>query len=103
MPTLGENFGHVFLEALAAGCPLIISDRTPWLRLDQKGIGWDLPLDKSDEWIEKLNLCIELDQLSYSHLSNNARQFAVSVLNDRKYEEDTLRVLDRSLQGKLTN
>ncbi len=103
MPTLGENFGHVFLEALAAGCPLIISDRTPWLRLDQKGIGWDLPLDKSDEWIEKMNLCIELDQSSYSHLSNNARQFAVSVLNDRKYEEDTLRVLDRSLQGKLTN
>ncbi len=36
MPTLGENFGHIFLEALAAGCPLIISDRTPWLDLEKK-------------------------------------------------------------------
>src|SRR5690606_23610763 len=26
MPTLTENFGYVFLEALAAGCPLLISD-----------------------------------------------------------------------------
>ncbi len=31
MPTLGENFGHAVLEALTAGCPLLISNRTPWL------------------------------------------------------------------------
>ena len=45
LPTLGENFGHVFIEALAAGCPLIISNRTPWLELEKKGIGWDIPLE----------------------------------------------------------
>jgi glycosyltransferase involved in cell wall biosynthesis len=33
LPTIGENFGYVFLEALAAGCPLITSDRTPWTTL----------------------------------------------------------------------
>jgi glycosyltransferase involved in cell wall biosynthesis len=99
MPTLGENFGHIFLEALAAGCPLIISDRTPWLELDEKGIGWDLPLDDSDVWIQKINVCIGLDQENYSKLSNNARQFAVSVLNDKKYEEATLRILENSLSS----
>ncbi len=101
MPTLGENFGHIFLEALAAGCPLIISDRTPWLKLEEKGIGWDLPLDKPDEWIEKLNLCIRLEQSTYSQLSNNARQFALMVLNDKKYEEDTLTILNRGLELNL--
>jgi glycosyltransferase involved in cell wall biosynthesis len=99
MPTLGENFGHIFLEALAAGCPLIISDRTPWLELEKKGIGWDLSLNYSDIWIQKLNFCIHLDRESYSQLSDNARQFAVSVLNDKKYEEDTLRILENSLSS----
>lgn len=29
-PTLGENFGHVIAESLAAGCPVLCSDETPW-------------------------------------------------------------------------
>lgn len=29
-PTHGENFGHVIFEALRAGTPVLISDRTPW-------------------------------------------------------------------------
>src|SRR5208283_1031370 len=33
-PTLGENYGHVISEALAAGCPALISDRTPWRGLE---------------------------------------------------------------------
>lgn len=97
MPTLGENFGHIFLESLAAGCPLIISNRTPWLNLEEKEIGWDLPLEKPEKWIEKINYSIDLDQSSYSKLSTSARAFAISVLNDKKNEEDTLKVLKRGL------
>ncbi|WP_328348652.1 glycosyltransferase family 4 protein [Micromonospora sp. NBC_00421] len=32
-PTLGENFGHVILESLASGCPVICSDNTPFSKL----------------------------------------------------------------------
>ncbi|SCG49966.1 Glycosyltransferase involved in cell wall bisynthesis [Micromonospora rifamycinica] len=32
-PTLGENFGHVILESLAAGCPVVCSDDTPFSEL----------------------------------------------------------------------
>ncbi|MFI9640565.1 glycosyltransferase [Micromonospora sp. NPDC051925] len=32
-PTLGENFGHVILESLASGCPVICSDETPFSEL----------------------------------------------------------------------
>lgn len=31
LPTRGENYGHVVLESLAAGTPVLISDQTPWL------------------------------------------------------------------------
>ncbi|MFF3855561.1 glycosyltransferase [Micromonospora sp. NPDC002575] len=29
-PTLGENYGHVILESLAAACPVVCSDETPF-------------------------------------------------------------------------
>ncbi|QKW13107.1 glycosyltransferase family 4 protein [Verrucosispora sp. NA02020] len=32
-PTLGENYGHVIVESLAAGCPVICSDETPFSAL----------------------------------------------------------------------
>jgi glycosyltransferase involved in cell wall biosynthesis/SAM-dependent methyltransferase len=43
-PTWGENFGHVILEALMAGCPVLTSDQTPWHDLEQAGAGWEVPL-----------------------------------------------------------
>lgn len=50
LPTLGENFGHAIIDALAAGCPVMISDRTPWRRLAEHHAGWDLPLGEPARW-----------------------------------------------------
>lgn len=101
LPTLGENFGHVFLEALAAGCPLMISDRTPWLDLEKKEIGWDISLDKSNEWLAKLNYCIGLDDITYSKLSHNARDFVCEWLQKPEIEESTLSILNYSVSNSL--
>lgn len=38
-PTLSENFGHVVAESLAAACPVICSDRTPWTAVLADGGG----------------------------------------------------------------
>jgi len=45
LPSRGENFGHVLVEALQAGLPLLISDQTPWQGLKDRRIGLDLALD----------------------------------------------------------
>lgn len=50
LPTRGENFGHVFLEAWSAGLPVLTSDQTPWRSLVDKGVGWDLSLDNPDQF-----------------------------------------------------
>lgn len=39
LPTLGENFGHVVLESLAAGCPVVLPDTTPWSDAIRGGAG----------------------------------------------------------------
>jgi glycosyltransferase involved in cell wall biosynthesis len=37
--THGENFGHAIGEALRAGCPVLISDQTPWSGVAEAGAG----------------------------------------------------------------
>jgi glycosyltransferase involved in cell wall biosynthesis len=51
VPSLGENYGHVFMESLASGVPILVSDQTPWRELSSKGVGWDIPLDDPQEYI----------------------------------------------------
>jgi glycosyltransferase involved in cell wall biosynthesis len=55
LPTRGENFGHVIFESLAAGTPVIISDRTPWPP-DELGACTVIPLDQPDAYIRAVEV-----------------------------------------------
>ena len=92
LPTLGENFGHVILEALSAGCPVLISDRTPWRGLEDKGVGWDIPLEEPERFQTVLRQCVEMDCESLKVLSSQAIDFAHVVAIDENVVE-----LSRSL------
>jgi len=81
-PTLGENFGHVILEALCAGCPVLISDQTPWRGLEEKGVGWDLPLEKIEMFREVLQKCIDMNDEEYVKWSERARVYGLGVTKD---------------------
>lgn len=84
LPTRHENFGHVIIEALSYGCPVIISNRTPWRKLQEKEIGWDIPLDKPQLFKEALESCILMDETTYLHRSEKASMFA----HDYIFESD---------------
>lgn len=94
LPTLGENFGHVFLEALAAGCPVLTSDRTPWKNLNEKNIGWDLPLEHSALWQDIVSKCVEMGNEEYEKMSADSRKYAEDWLSDIRQETATKKVLD---------
>jgi glycosyltransferase involved in cell wall biosynthesis len=79
LPTLGENFGHVILEALCAGCPILISDQTPWLNLEEKGVGWDLPLSKPEMFQDVLQRCVDMNNDEYVKWSERAKSYGLQV------------------------
>lgn len=59
LPTLGENFGHVIMESLAVGTPVLISDQTPW-RTDDDGACYALPLSNEMEFVKTIEHNIKL-------------------------------------------
>jgi glycosyltransferase involved in cell wall biosynthesis len=76
LPTTGENFGHVIVEALSVGCPVIISDCTRWRNLQARAAGWDLPLSDRSHWSAVLQHCIEMGDAEYRSLSEGAQRVA---------------------------
>jgi glycosyltransferase involved in cell wall biosynthesis len=86
-PTLGENFGHVIIESLTAGCPVIISDQTPWRDLEKEGAGWDFPLGKPELFQKAIQQCINMDENEFRLLSQNAKEYGISRSNDDKILE----------------
>lgn len=80
-PTLGENFGHVISESLIGGCPVIISDQTPWRELKEIKAGWDIPLTEVNKYIEALNYCVNLSEEQYFELSQSAYSYGKKVSN----------------------
>lgn len=81
-PTLGENFGHVVLEALLAGLPVLTSDRTPWDGLEPAGAGWTLPLERPEAFTEVLQAYVELDGDAHARRSAAARAFGEAAARD---------------------
>lgn len=103
LPTLGENFGHVILEALAAGCPVLISDRTPWENLSQKAAGWGLPLGDREQWRQAIRRCVEMDQDAYGSLSLGARSYFEDWMSSTAYRQDAIELFEKALQGNATS
>ncbi|MFI5181871.1 MAG: glycosyltransferase [Thermoanaerobaculia bacterium] len=73
-PTHGENFSHVIAEALAAGCPVLTSDQTPWRGLEGTQAGWDLPLDDPGRFTRVLQNCVDMEPEEFNKLRLGARE-----------------------------
>lgn len=82
LPSRGENFGHVVHEALAAGVPVLLSDRTPWRNLADLGIGWDLPLRNRAAFIEVFENVAGWSSEEWERWRARARKYAQLRVND---------------------
>ena len=75
LPTLGENFGHVIVEAMSLGLIPLLSDKTPWNDINQYKAGWALPLDSNECFIDKVSYMISLNNDDYLRHSSNVYNY----------------------------
>jgi len=104
LPTLGENFGHVILEALGAGLPVLISDRTQWRNLAEWCAGWDVALDDLSGFTEVLKNCINMDARELDLWTDGAVKYATAICDMDMLKEKTaslfVKCLNREYEPK---
>jgi glycosyltransferase involved in cell wall biosynthesis len=87
LPSLGENYGHAVAEALAAGCPVLVSNRTPWRGLAEARAGWDLPLEDPAGFRAVLECCVAMGEEEHRRLREGARNLAAVRLEGQAARE----------------
>ncbi|HEX6036565.1 glycosyltransferase, partial [Longimicrobium sp.] len=97
-PTLGENFGHVVLEALLAGLPVLTSDRTPWGGLEAAGAGWALPLEPPERFVSILQAYVDAAGDEHARRSAAARAFGEAAARDASVLEANLALFRRAVR-----
>lgn len=101
LPTRGENYGHVIIEALAAGCPVLVSDRTRWRDLEAAGIGWDISLDNLDAFRSALHRVVEMGEDQHSGMRARALEYARSVQTDPAVIEQNRRMFESAAGSRI--
>lgn len=97
-PTLAENYGHVILEALHAGCPVMVSDQTPWQDLAEKQAGWVFDLDSSGQFVNSLQELVAMDEGEFRRRSEAAHAYALSVNHDPRAVDANRQLFLRALR-----
>ena len=82
LPTRGENFGHVILEAMSVGCPVLISDQTPWHNLEDKKAGWAIPLTQPERFVTILQDLLAMEEAEFREWEKGASDYAREITNN---------------------
>ncbi|MEI6019945.1 MAG: glycosyltransferase [Bacteroidota bacterium] len=81
LPTLNENFGHAIVESLLCGCPVIISDQTPWNDLQVHSAGYAIALTHRNEFISAIIHYASLNNANFKNESNAAQEYIGKKIN----------------------
>jgi len=86
----------VIHEALAQGCPVLISDQTPWRNLHAEGVGWDIPLDEPEHFRRALQQCVDAGDEWQAAISKRAMTYAVEHASDPQIVRANRRLFQRA-------
>jgi glycosyltransferase involved in cell wall biosynthesis len=96
LPTQGENFGHAIFEALAVGCPVLISDQTPWRKMDEKKAGMDLVLSRT-KFTQGMQYFMNMDDVTWQEYRKGALAVAAEYeenMNSHNAYRDLFKIIE---------
>lgn len=94
MPTLGENFGHIILESLVAGSPVLISDQTPWKDLQSRSLGFDVSLSDKASFVNAIEQMAALDGDEFAKWSLASYNFGKEFVNNPEVLKQNLNLFE---------
>jgi hypothetical protein len=62
--------------------PILISDQTPWKKLEEQGIGWDIGLEDAQQYVGVLEALAKLSRDAREEFGVRCREFAARHVHD---------------------
>jgi glycosyltransferase involved in cell wall biosynthesis len=87
LPTLNENFGHSIVESLLSGCPVIISDQTPWNDVEDYNAGYALALNDKSGFINAIAAMAALNHEQFLNKSKQANNYISNKIDLQKVKD----------------
>jgi glycosyltransferase involved in cell wall biosynthesis len=79
--TLSENYGHVIVESLMCGCPVILTkNTTPWDDVNNRG-GYVADIGEIEEFAQIIDNIANMKQAEYDELRAQTREYAVEKVD----------------------
>jgi glycosyltransferase involved in cell wall biosynthesis len=92
LPTQTENFGHIIVETLQNGRPVIISDQTPWRELQKLNAGFDISLGEKDKFINAIKQLALMDQAEFDNACRSSSSYIQGKLNVEEIKKQYLKM-----------
>jgi glycosyltransferase involved in cell wall biosynthesis len=83
-----ESFGHAIFEALAVGCPVLISNQTPWKNLQEQKAGWELSISDIQTIKTTLQEIVDMDNLVWQSYRLGAKNLAESYVKQLNVDKE---------------
>jgi glycosyltransferase involved in cell wall biosynthesis len=88
LPSTGENFGHIIIEAMMNSCIPIISEKTPWKNLEKQQVGYDVSLNDEKSFSEIIDTMANMNHVEFNFMSKKTHEFALNILKNEDLIQD---------------
>lgn len=89
--SFNENYGHSIVEALSYGCPVIVSNNTPWRKLADFFAGNNLELD-AQLYVNKIQDYAKMDNVTFLKYRIGANDYFKKKIDLDVFKENYIQV-----------
>lgn len=98
-PTFSENYGHVIVEAMQCGCPVLISDQTPWNHVNQYQAGAAFSLQDEEAFVRQLQYYLSLNCEEFDSIRKRTAEFINGHLDFSRLEKEYTQMIESEMIG----